>query len=146
MTEEEPELVLGESEHLGLGQADAPEVAPPKPSRPVPPTPSAAKEKESNNLVLNPTKVAGQCGRLKCCLVYEQDLYHEMRKTLPKVGKRVSAPGGNGRVLELDAAISGMARVDGALVLTCRTSIDMVQKAAAAGDRKSTRLNSSHRL
>jgi len=42
----------------GDGKADAPEVAPPKPSRPVPPTPSAAKEKESNNLILNPTTFA----------------------------------------------------------------------------------------
>lgn len=57
---------------------------------------------KDQGLVLNPSKVAGQCGRLKCCLVYEQDLYREMRRTMPKLGKRVRTPGGEGRVVELD--------------------------------------------
>jgi len=57
---------------------------------------------KDQGLVLNPSKIAGQCGRLKCCLVYEQDMYHEMRKGLPKVGKRVRTPAGDGRVAELD--------------------------------------------
>lgn len=64
--------------------------------------PVSIKMAKDQGLVLNPNKVAGQCGRLKCCLVYEQDLYVEMRKTLPKIGKRVRTPGGDGRVLELD--------------------------------------------
>jgi len=46
--------------------------------------------------------VTGQCGRLKCCLVYEHSLYQEMKKGLPKVGKRVRTPAGEGRVVELD--------------------------------------------
>ena len=64
--------------------------------------PVSIKMAKDQGLVLNPTKVSGQCGRLKCCLVYEQDLYKEMRKTLPKVGKRVTTPAGNGKVVELD--------------------------------------------
>jgi cell fate regulator YaaT (PSP1 superfamily) len=52
--------------------------------------------------VLSPTKVSGQCGRLKCCLVYEQAGYAEMRKGLPKLGKRVISPRGEGRVVEVD--------------------------------------------
>ena len=64
--------------------------------------PVSIKMAKDQGLVLNPNKVAGQCGRLKCCLVYEQDLYVEMRKTLPKVGKRVHTPAGDGRVVELD--------------------------------------------
>ena len=64
--------------------------------------PVSIKMAKDQGLVLNPTKVAGQCGRLKCCLVYEQGLYVEMRKTLPKVGKRVRTPGGDGKVVELD--------------------------------------------
>ena len=39
---------------------------------------------------------------MKCCLVYEHDLYKEMRKGLPKVGKRVKTPAGTGKVVELD--------------------------------------------
>ena len=64
--------------------------------------PISIKMAKDQGLPLNPSKVSGQCGRLKCCLVYEQDTYKEMRKTLPKVGKRVSTPGGDGKVVELD--------------------------------------------
>jgi hypothetical protein len=46
--------------------------------------------------------VSGQCGRLKCCLVYEQAAYAELRKGLPKLGKRVIAARGEGRVVEVD--------------------------------------------
>ena len=64
--------------------------------------PISIKMAKDQGLPLNPSKVSGQCGRLKCCLVYEQDTYKEMRKTLPKVGKRVSTPAGDGKVVELD--------------------------------------------
>jgi len=64
--------------------------------------PISIKMAKDQGLPLNPSKVSGQCGRLKCCLVYEQDTYKEMRKTLPKVGKRVATPAGNGKVVELD--------------------------------------------
>jgi cell fate regulator YaaT (PSP1 superfamily) len=57
---------------------------------------------KDQNLVLNPTKVSGMCGRLKCCLAYEQALYREARSNLPKVGHRVTTPAGEGRVHELD--------------------------------------------
>jgi cell fate regulator YaaT (PSP1 superfamily) len=64
--------------------------------------PVSIKMAKDQGLVLNPSKVSGQCGRLKCCLVYEHDLYKEMRKSLPKVGKRVATPAGDGKVVELD--------------------------------------------
>jgi len=64
--------------------------------------PVSIKMAKDQGIVLNPAKVSGQCGRLKCCLVYEHDLYKEMRKGLPKVGKRVKTPGGTGKVVELD--------------------------------------------
>ena len=51
---------------------------------------------------MNPCKVPGQCGRLKCCLVYEQETYAELRKGLPKLGKRVITDEGEGRVVEVD--------------------------------------------
>jgi cell fate regulator YaaT (PSP1 superfamily) len=57
---------------------------------------------KDQGMVLNPSKLAGQCGRLKCCLVYEHQTYKELGKTLPKVGKRVVTPAGIGRVLDLD--------------------------------------------
>jgi cell fate regulator YaaT (PSP1 superfamily) len=57
---------------------------------------------KDQGLVLSPTKVSGQCGRLKCCLVYEQAGYAELRKGLPKLGKRVISQRGEGRVVEVD--------------------------------------------
>nr|MBA3542286.1 hypothetical protein [Deltaproteobacteria bacterium] len=64
--------------------------------------PVSIKMAKDQGLVLNPTKVSGQCGRLKCCLVYEQAGYAEMRKGLPKLGKRVVSAKGEGRVVEVD--------------------------------------------
>jgi cell fate regulator YaaT (PSP1 superfamily) len=65
--------------------------------------PVSIKNAKDQGLVLNPTKVSGQCGRLKCCLVYEQETYAELRKGLPKLGKRVIADGDSeGRVVEVD--------------------------------------------
>ena len=57
---------------------------------------------KDQGMVLNPGKLAGQCGRLKCCLIYEHHMYKELGKGLPKVGKRVQTPMGIGRVLDLD--------------------------------------------
>jgi cell fate regulator YaaT (PSP1 superfamily) len=64
--------------------------------------PVSIKMAKDQGLVLSPTKVAGQCGRLKCCLVYEQAGYAELRKGLPKLGKRVISERGEGRVVEVD--------------------------------------------
>lgn len=64
--------------------------------------PVSIKMAKDQGMVLTPTKVAGQCGRLKCCLVYEQSMYAELRKGLPKLGKRVVTERGEGRVTEVD--------------------------------------------
>ncbi len=64
--------------------------------------PVSIKMAKDQGLVLSPTKVNGQCGRLKCCLVYEQAGYAELRKGLPKLGKRVISAKGEGRVVEVD--------------------------------------------
>jgi cell fate regulator YaaT (PSP1 superfamily) len=42
------------------------------------------------------------CGRLRCCLVYEYEQYVTARKTLPKRGKRVGTPQGEGKVLDVN--------------------------------------------
>jgi cell fate regulator YaaT (PSP1 superfamily) len=72
--------------------------------------PVSIKMAKHQRLVLNPTKIAGQCSRLKCCLMYEDDLYVEMSKGLPKPGKRVETPEGVGRVDDLDV-LGGRVRV-----------------------------------
>jgi len=48
---------------------------------------------------LDPSKISGRCGRLKCCLRFEQDVYDEFQKALPTVGTRVLTAKGQGRVL-----------------------------------------------
>jgi cell fate regulator YaaT (PSP1 superfamily) len=50
-------------------------------------------------LALNPSRLAGMCGRLKCCLRYEYATYLELKRTLPNAGKRVESVKGNGKVL-----------------------------------------------
>ena len=54
---------------------------------------------KEQNLSLNPTKISGICGRLMCCLNYEQSTYEEIRKRLPKVGAIVKTEYGNGFVI-----------------------------------------------
>jgi cell fate regulator YaaT (PSP1 superfamily) len=48
---------------------------------------------------LDPSKISGRCGRLKCCLRFEQDVYEEFQKELPPVGCRVVTRKGQGKVL-----------------------------------------------
>jgi cell fate regulator YaaT (PSP1 superfamily) len=48
---------------------------------------------------LDPTKISGRCGRLKCCLRFEQDVYEEFQKELPQPGTRIVTNRGQGRVL-----------------------------------------------
>lgn len=57
---------------------------------------------KDQNLSLNQQKLSGLCGRLRCCLQYEQSTYQEERKTLPKVGKKVITPQGEGRVKDVN--------------------------------------------
>jgi cell fate regulator YaaT (PSP1 superfamily) len=65
---------------------------------------------KTQGLALNPSRVTGQCGRLKCCLVYEEAQYVEARRSLPKPGKAVETPDGPGRVADLDV-LAGRIRV-----------------------------------
>lgn len=62
--------------------------------------PVSIKMAKVQNLSLNPTKISGICGRLMCCLKYENDTYQELRKDLPEVGERVKTALGMARVIE----------------------------------------------
>lgn len=57
---------------------------------------------KEQGLSLNPTKISGACGRLMCCLKYEQNSYDILLKTTPKVGAIVKAPEGKGYVQEVN--------------------------------------------
>ena len=64
--------------------------------------PVSIKMAKEQSLSLNPTKISGVCGRLMCCLKYEEDHYEATRKRMPRVGKEVITPDGNGTVIDLN--------------------------------------------
>lgn len=61
--------------------------------------PVSIKMAKEQNLSLNPTKISGICGRLMCCLNYEQNTYEDIRKRLPKVASIVQTEYGKGEVV-----------------------------------------------
>jgi len=64
--------------------------------------PVSVKMAKAQGLALNPNKISGQCGRLLCCLAYEYETYNELRRNLPKCGKKVQLESGQAEVLSLD--------------------------------------------
>ena len=64
--------------------------------------PVSIKMAKTQNLSLNPTKISGTCGRLMCCLKYEQDAYEDLLRTSPKAESFVDTPDGRGTVVEVD--------------------------------------------
>ena len=72
---------------------------------------------KSQNLSLNPTKISGLCGRLMCCLEYENDYYVEASKQVPKVGSEVKTPEGKGIVVNVNM-----------LKMECRVKIEDKKK------------------
>jgi len=86
---------------------------------------------KAQDLPLAPAEIAGMCGRLRCCLVYEYDLYKEAGKGLPKLGKQVRTPKGSGRVVErniLKGTVT-IATEAGRLVLTREDLPDLTRNA-----------------
>lgn len=72
--------------------------------------PVSIKMAKDQSLSLNPSKISGTCGRLMCCLKYEQDGYEELNKGLPKVGAYVETPDGKGNVVDINI-LTGKIRV-----------------------------------
>ncbi len=64
--------------------------------------PVSIKMAKDQNLIMNPQKVSGLCGRLMCCLSYEQSTYDELWMYIPKIGRKLLTPEGEGKVVSLD--------------------------------------------
>ena len=64
--------------------------------------PVSIKMAKTQNLSLNPTKISGTCGRLMCCLKYEQDAYEDLLRNAPKAESFVDTPEGRGTVTEVN--------------------------------------------
>ena len=64
--------------------------------------PVSIKMAKEQGLSLNPVKISGTCGRLMCCLNYEQEVYEELNRSLPRVGALIKTPDGNATVAEVN--------------------------------------------
>lgn len=72
--------------------------------------PVSIKMAKEQKLSLNPTKISGLCGRLMCCLNYEEDYYEDINKVLPRDGSKVMTPEGEATVMDSNA-LTQMVRV-----------------------------------
>jgi cell fate regulator YaaT (PSP1 superfamily) len=61
--------------------------------------PVSVKMAKDQNISLNPSKISGVCGRLMCCLKYEYETYLEMKREIPKLGKRIMTDHGKAKVI-----------------------------------------------
>ncbi len=66
-------------------------------------TPISIRMAKRQNLPLSPESISGQCGRLCCCLSYEDEYYQAMEEYLPKVGAEIETPYGAGKVVSVNA-------------------------------------------
>lgn len=57
---------------------------------------------KEQGLPLNPSRISGSCGRIKCCMAYEFQVYREFSRNLPHVGDKVTIPDGKGRVIDVN--------------------------------------------
>lgn len=64
--------------------------------------PVSIKMAKDQNLSLNPAKISGLCGRLMCCLKYENDEYETAKRKLPDLGEKITTPFGRGKVVGMN--------------------------------------------
>lgn len=75
--------------------------------------PVSIKMAKEQSLSLNPTKISGTCGRLMCCLKYEQDVYEDLLRITPKIGAIVKTADGKGTVVDANLLTGNlMVRLD----------------------------------
>ena len=80
---------------------------------------------KEQSLSLNPTKISGQCGRLMCCLTYENATYKYLKKNLPKIGKMVPTASGTGKVIRHNVICNRITiRIDGGQEI--ETTVDKI--------------------
>ena len=72
--------------------------------------PVSIKMAKEQGLSLSPTKISGTCGRLMCCLKYEQNVYDELIALTPKHGAIVQTPDGRGKVMDVNV-LTGVLKV-----------------------------------
>ena len=103
--------------------------------------PVSIKMAKEQGLSLNPTKISGTCGRLMCCLKYEQPAYEELLRTTPKVGSTVATPDGRGVVREVSLLtgqlkVNLLANTDGALTTYNKQEVRVLRDAPGKGEAR----------
>lgn len=100
--------------------------------------PVSMKMAKLQKATLDPTKVSGRCGRLKCCLRYEYDTYEEYRRELPRPGALVVTQHGQGKVIGQDILAQKIMVVfeDGRRSITDKSEILTVIKKSSSGGSK----------
>lgn len=97
--------------------------------------PVSIKMAKNQNLALNPTKVSGGCGRLLCCLTYENDQYTAMRKEMPGKGTKIRFPNGKRGVLLKTDLLNQSALIedeDGAVVSVKLNEVEIIESSQGA--------------
>ena len=90
---------------------------------------------------LDPTKISGRCGRLKCCLRYEFDTYEEIHKQLPRVGAHIVTANGRAKVLN-QQIIAEQLLIEmedhRRMVIDASEVLSVIKSQAGGGKRKKT--------
>lgn len=103
--------------------------------------PVSIKMAKEQGLSLNPVKISGACGRLMCCLKFEQESYEHLLKVTPKLGAVVDTPDGRGEVIDVNL-ITGDLRVrlnkhpDAAPVSLNRREVKIIRDSQIKVDKK----------
>ncbi len=95
-------------------------------------SPVSIKMAKAQGISLSPQEITGMCGRLRCCLVYEYEMYVEAKKKLPRIGKIIGTPYGKGEVID-QAPIRDAVRVriDGEIRIIGRDELEPLEELAA---------------
>ena len=104
--------------------------------------PVSIKMAKEQSLSLNPTKISGTCGRLMCCLNYEQESYEELLKVTPKIGAVVKTADGKGIVEDVNL-LTGKLRVKidktDAVVSVGKDDVEVIKDAVIKVDKNEFR-------
>ena len=109
--------------------------------------PVSMKMAKLQKATLDPTKISGRCGRLKCCLRYEYDTYEEIQKELPPIGSEILTDKGRARVLnqEILAEQLLIETEDHRRVLIDAREVLTVIRSGSGGSRKAERASTKKR-
>lgn len=102
----------------------------------------SVKMAKNQNMTLNPSKISGLCGKLKCCLAYEKDAYANLIDNLPKPGKKVYIEQGEGIVVSINVINqSFVAKLTDRRFIKCKVSDILTQeKFLQLGEQKANEL------